>query len=142
VLKQLMLDELAPVTLPAPGAYAITLNAGENGTLAANWEGKTDKKVNVPVGALVTLTVTPAEGFLCNSLTWNGNVLHDDVEGQAITFVMPAEAVTVEAAFVAGFPTAIENTEATVKAVKVVRDGQLFIMKNGELYNMQGAVVK
>jgi len=29
-----------------------------------------------------------------------------------------------------------------MKAVKVVRNGQLFIMKNGALYNMQGAIVK
>ena len=40
------------------------------------------------------------------------------------------------------FPTAIENTEATVKAVKVVRNGQLFIEKNGVLYDAQGAVVR
>ena len=39
-------------------------------------------------------------------------------------------------------PTAINNTEATVKAVKMVRNGQLFIEKNGVLYNAQGAVVK
>ena len=42
----------------------------------------------------------------------------------------------------APFPTAVENTEATVKAVKVVRNGQLFIEKNGVLYNAQGSVVK
>lgn len=36
----------------------------------------------------------------------------------------------------------IDNTEATVKAVKVVRDGQLLIQKNGVLYNAQGAIVK
>lgn len=38
--------------------------------------------------------------------------------------------------------TALDNTEAEVKAVKVVRDGQLLILKNGVLYNAQGAVVK
>ena len=38
--------------------------------------------------------------------------------------------------------TGIENTKAAVKAVKVVRDGQMMILKNGILYNMQGAVVK
>lgn len=38
--------------------------------------------------------------------------------------------------------TAIENTEASVKAVKVIRDGQLYIMHNGRMYNVQGAVVK
>lgn len=39
-------------------------------------------------------------------------------------------------------PTAIDNTNEEVKAVKIIRDGQLFIQKNGVLYNAQGAVVK
>ena len=38
--------------------------------------------------------------------------------------------------------TSISNTNANVKAVKVVRNGQLFIEKNGVLYNAQGAIVK
>ena len=37
------------------------------------------------------------------------------------------------------FPTAIGNTEEAVKAVKVVENGQLIIMKNGVKYNAQGA---
>jgi hypothetical protein len=41
-----------------------------------------------------------------------------------------------------GWPTAIDNTNDEVKAVKIIRDGQLFIQKNGVLYNAQGAVVK
>ena len=41
-----------------------------------------------------------------------------------------------------GGESAINNTEAAVKAVKVIREGQMFIQKNGVLYNMQGAVVK
>lgn len=39
-------------------------------------------------------------------------------------------------------PTTISNTNANVKAVKVVRNGQLFIEKNGVVYNAQGAIVK
>lgn len=38
--------------------------------------------------------------------------------------------------------TAIENTEAATKATKVIRDGQLYILHNGKMYNVQGAVVK
>jgi hypothetical protein len=44
--------------------------------------------------------------------------------------------------FTAGGATAIDNTEVEAKAVKVIRDGQMFIMKNGVLYNAQGAVVR
>ena len=42
----------------------------------------------------------------------------------------------------ADIPTAIDNTEVNTTAVKVIRNGQLFIEKNGVLYNAQGAVVK
>lgn len=38
--------------------------------------------------------------------------------------------------------TGIDNADAAVKAVKVVRDGKLFIEKNGVLYNAQGTIVK
>lgn len=36
-------------------------------------------------------------------------------------------------------PTGINNAEEAVKAVKVIRNGQLFIEKNGVLFNAQGA---
>ena len=36
-------------------------------------------------------------------------------------------------------PTGINNTEEAVKTAKVIRNGQLFIEKNGVLYNAQGA---
>ena len=45
-------------------------------------------------------------------------------------------------AVVPELPTAVENAEAAVKAVKVVENGQLVIIKNGVRYNAQGAVVK
>ena len=41
-----------------------------------------------------------------------------------------------------GIATAIDNTEAAVKAQKVLRDGQLYIIYNGKTYNVQGAAVK
>ena len=39
-------------------------------------------------------------------------------------------------------PTAIDNTDAEVKAVKIIRDGQLFIRRDGKVYNAQGVIVK
>lgn len=140
VLQQIMIGEaIADVTLPDPGAYAITLSA-ENGTLEAAWEGKTEKKVNVPVGETVTLTVTPAEGYKLETITVN-EVALEAVEG-VYSFTMPAQAANVVATFVAESATGINNTEEAVKAVKVIRNGQLFIEKNGVLFNAQGAVVK
>ena len=39
-------------------------------------------------------------------------------------------------------PTALDNTDAAVKATKVVRNGQLLIEKNGEVYNVLGARIR
>ena len=39
-------------------------------------------------------------------------------------------------------PTAISNTEAAVKAQKVIENGQIFILKNGVKYNVLGTCVK
>jgi len=39
-------------------------------------------------------------------------------------------------------PEGISNTAASVKAVKVIRDGQLLILRDGVMYNAQGAMVK
>lgn len=39
-------------------------------------------------------------------------------------------------------PTALNNTKTEIKAAKVIREGQLYIIHNGRMYNVQGAVVK
>lgn len=39
-------------------------------------------------------------------------------------------------------PTGVENTKAEVKAQKVIRDGQVLIIRNGEKYDVTGAKVK
>ena len=38
--------------------------------------------------------------------------------------------------------TAVDNTDAEVKAVKTIVNGQLFIEKNGKVYNILGTLVK
>ncbi|MBO5816681.1 MAG: starch-binding protein, partial [Paludibacteraceae bacterium] len=38
--------------------------------------------------------------------------------------------------------TALDNVEVEVKAIKVIKNGQLIIIKNGVQYNVQGAIVK
>ena len=38
--------------------------------------------------------------------------------------------------------TGIEDVEVEVKAVKVIKNGQLFINRDGKMYNAQGAIVK
>jgi len=66
------------------------------------------------------------------------------------TVTIAGDVITVDAVNCAGAKIqcvlgeaqAINNTDAAVKAAKVVRNGQLIIIKNGVEYNAQGAVVK
>jgi hypothetical protein len=126
VIKQIMIDE--PI---ATWMYPITYTAGENGALSG-WT------IAFP-GEEVKVTSTPAEGYMTVSLTYNGTQLYDDHVGY-VTFTMPAEPVAVISEY--AVPTGINNAEEAVKAVKVIRNGQLFIEKNGVLFNAQGAIVK
>ena len=128
VIKQIMVDEAISDVM-----YKITYAAAENGEVSG-WT------VAYP-GEEVIVTPTPAEGYKTVSLTYNGIALHDEEVGY-VTFTMPAEAVQVVAQFATEFPTGIENAEEAVKAVKVVENGQMFILKGGVKYNAQGAIVK
>lgn len=138
VLQQIMIGEpIVDVILPDPSAYLITIAESENGTVTANWD---NKKYRTPVGATVTLNFTPAEGYIVMSCTVNGTEIHQSAPGAAITFEMPAEDVTIATTF--SLPTAIDNAEAAVKAEKVIRDGQVLILRDGKIFNALGAEVK
>ena len=55
---------------------------------------------------------------------------------------MTKKSITVTATWRTPTPTALDNTDASVKAVKYFKDGQLFIEKNGHVYNVYGACIK
>ena len=127
VIKQIMINE--PIVT---WMYPITYAPAENGKV----EGWT---IAFP-DETVELTVTPNEGYMAASVT-AGNEAVVPVE-DVYSFVMPGQAVTVSATFEVDPTTAIENTAADAKVVKRVVNGQLFIEKNGVIYNAQGAAVK
>ncbi len=129
VFQQIMIGE----DLQAPALFAINCAEAQNGSVDAPFT------LGIP-GEKITLTVTPAEGYKIENVTLNGETV-EAVEG-AYSFTMPDAAAAVSATFVKDTASALGNTEAEAKAMKVVRDGQLLILKNGVLYNAQGAIVK
>lgn len=128
VIKQIMVDAAITNVM-----YKITYAAAENGEVSG-WT------VAYP-GEEVVMNITSNEGYTLTSLTYNGTEMVQSAPGAPISFTMPAEAVTVAASF-GDIATGIGNADAAVKAVKVIRDGKLFIEKNGVLYNAQGVIVK
>ncbi len=129
VFQQIMIGE----ELQAPELFAINCAEVEHGTVAAPF------KLGIP-GETVELTFTPAEGYIVMSCTVNGSEIHQSAPGAAITFEMPAEDVNIVTTF--SLPTAIDNAEAAVKAEKVIRDGQVLILRDGKIFNALGAEVK
>jgi len=126
-IKQIMVNEPLVTWM-----YPITYAEAEHGTVSG-WT------IAFP-NEEVKLSFTMDEGYTLVSCYANEQaVVSTPNVGEF--FTMPAEAVTVNATF-GDTATAIDNAEEEVKAVKVIRDGQLFIEKNGVLYNAQGAVVK
>lgn len=84
----------------------------------------------------VTITATPDEGYRVSDVKVNGVSIN--AKENVYSFIMPAEEVTVSATFEVE-TTAVDNTEAAVKTVKVVRDGQVLILRDGKIFNLMGA---
>ena len=111
-------------------------NVGADFIVRANGaeQTMTNALANATVESAVELPFTATEDtyleIICNStstLVVKQIMLDEDI--QAVTLPDP-------------LPTAIENAEEAVKAVKFFENGQLMIEKNGVIYNAQGAIVK
>ena len=108
-------------------------NVGASFLVSANGSEQTVTNVlaNTTVESANELPFTATEDtyleIICNStktLVVKQIMLDEDI--QAVTLPDPV-------------PTGINNAEEAVKTVKVLRNGQLFIEKNGVLFNAQGA---
>lgn len=76
--------------------YSVTISATTNGTVVAS------KTSGIAAGETVTLTITPADYYMLNSIsaTSNENPVSLNVDGNTRTFTMPAANVNVTASFV------------------------------------------
>lgn len=123
VIKQIMVDD--PIVT---WMYPITYEAAEHGKV----EGWT---VAFPYED-VTITATPDKGYRVSDVKVNGVSIN--AQENVYSFIMPGEEVTVSATFEVK-ATAVDNTEAAVKTVKVVRDGHVLILRDGKIFNLMGA---
>ena len=118
------------IYIALPVASAVTLISGSANsrpvTITVNGEVSEITKTAKSNGG-ITIPLVAKTGANLVGIESNGN---------------SGDAGFIKIQLIEGIPTAIENTEVEMKAMKIVRDGQLFILKNGVLYNMQGAVVK
>ena len=118
------------IYIALPVAQSVILTGGSAGerpvTISVNGVvsdiTKTPKKDET-----ITIPLVATEGANLVAIESNGN---------------NGDAGFIKIQLVEGIPTALENVDASKKAVKVILDGQLLIKKGDKLYNAQGAVVK
>ena len=119
--------------------YTITIEPAENGTVTAD-------KATANMGETVTLTVTPDKGYELDQLTvMNGTTRLTTVsEGEGNhTFVMPANNVVISTLFKETSGTGVHDATATdILPRKVLRDGQVYILRAGKTYTATGIEVK
>lgn len=108
--------------------FKITLVA-ENGTISVVEEG-IDLDA-VAENTVLHFTATPAEGYEFSE--WKG---YDEATGLTVTADATVEAVFVE------IKDALDNISADGKAYKVIRDGQIYIIRDNKQFNVLGAEVK
>ena len=118
-------------------ARPITISPTEHGIVTAD-------KPTARYGETVTLTITSAEGYAFEQLTVLDGATDIPVSTTAegtYTFTMPAADVVVSATFKA--ETGIWDTTATDLAPhKIIRHGQVFILRGGKIYTLMGVEVE
>lgn len=116
--------------------YTLTISAFEHATLTLADAEKEAGAYVLPKGYTADATITPDSGYTIKSVTLNDEPLVPAEE----VYTLPALtvdailAITVEK----DCSTAIDNTSANAKAHKVIRNGQLIIIRNGEIFNALG----
>lgn len=127
VIKQIAIDEAITDVM-----HQIVYAETENGTISGwtvAFEGET-----------VVLTVTPDAGYSIGSVILNDAEEMTPADG-VYSFTMPAADVNVKATFMP-VKDALENTNATKQAVKVVRNGQIMIIRGDNVFNILGTELK
>ena len=119
--------------------YTVTITPAENGTVTAD-------KQTAHIGETITLTVTPDKGYELDEIhVMNGTTRLTTVsedEGNH-TFVMPANNVVISALFKETSDTGVHDATATdILPRKVLRDGQVYILRAGKTYTATGIEVK
>ena len=94
----------------------ITVNGVKSGVTSTP---KKDETITIPLAA--------TEGANLVAIESNGN---------------NGDAGFTKIQLVEGVPTALENVDASVKAVKVIQNGQLYIKKGDKLYNALGSMIQ
>lgn len=86
--------------------------------------------------------IKPSSNTIILTEPGEGNIKLYATENGKYTFTYTLESKTLVVTFPSSTATDLIGADSNSKAVKIVRDGQLLIVRDGVTYNMMGSVVK
>ncbi len=117
--------------------YTLTIAAFDHATLTVGGETKTADDYSLPKGYTTTATIEPDENYSITSVTCGDAILTPEA---GIYYTLPALLTDMTLTIkVQSTPTGIDDANTAVKAVKVIRNGQLLILRDGKEFNVLGA---
>lgn len=127
---------------------SITLSADQNITAISFTISTAGKKRLAPLSASVGETTVKGDPDF--TATWSGSAKEVTITvGEKAQYGSDGaekagqlDFTEIVVTLAGDAPTAVDNATVGVKAQKVVRDGQLYIVKDGVMFNANGAVVK
>lgn len=136
------------VTLPAGAKYTFE----SKGVYDEDGQYITDPTLAADSTYYAALTIVPSDGGKCSSFPWTtptseivdrGEVIFS-WNGEAPTQVlwMGNDPILIKEFKTGRVPGAIQNVELAPKATKILRNGQLLIIRDGKEYNVVGAEIK
>lgn len=116
--------------------YTLTIAAFEHATLTVGGNETPAGSYSLPEGYTTTATIEPAEGYVVVSVTCGDAVLVADEGEYTLPALLTDMTLTIT---VQSTPTGIDDANTAVKAVKVIRNGQLLILRDGKEFNVLGS---
>ena len=116
--------------------YTLTIAAFDHATLIVGEETKTAGDYSLPKGYTTTATIEPDENYSITSVTCGDAILTPEAGIYTLPALLTDMTLTIT---VQSTPTGIDDTNTAVKAVKVIRNGQLLILRDGKEFNVLGS---
>ena len=116
--------------------YTLTIAAFDHATLTVGGETKTAGDYSLPKGYTTTATIEPDENYSITSVTCDDAILTPEAGIYTLPALLTDMTLTIT---VQSTPTGIDDANTAVKAVKVIRNGQLLILRDGKEFNVLGS---
>ena len=117
--------------------HTLTIAAFEHATLLIGEDTIAASAYSLPEGYTTTATIEPDEGYIVESVKCGDAILVADEGIYTLPALLTDMTLTISTAVDPA--TAIDEASTNAKTIKVVRNGQLLIIRDGKEFNVLGS---